>query len=153
MPRQFPNSTDQGVDRTDDPSVVYLDDKRTQELVSVLATDSAFEIFHRLTRAPEAPSELASEMDVTVQNVLHHLEKLERVGLVEVVDTCYSDKGREMDVYAAVPDPTVVVLGSEDDHSQLRNAVRQIGSAVGAPAVFILLWQAFSDAVDVLRPE
>lgn len=153
MPRQFPNSADHSVDRTDEPSVAYLDDERTHEIVSVLATDSAFEIFRRLTDEPETPSEIAAEMDITVQNVLHHLDKLKATGLVEIVDTCYSDKGREMDVYAAVPEPTVVVLWTQDNNPELRSAFRQIGGAIGAPAVLVLLWQMLSDLIEIIRPD
>jgi predicted transcriptional regulator len=47
-----------------------------------------------------------------VQNVSYHVEKMETAGLITSVDTWYSSRGREMDVFAATSQPLVLV--SED---------------------------------------
>lgn len=140
MPRMFPKRSDTTVERSEDPSVLYVDNQDTQEIVSVLATDTAYEIFQSLNRQPSTASEIASEMDLSVQNTSYHLHNLEDVGLIEVIDTCYSEKGREMDVYAPTRDPKVVVLGPEDDQATLRRAFSQIAGIIGAPAIVISAW-------------
>lgn len=44
----------------------------------------------------------------------YHLTRLQAVGLVEVVGTWYSKKGREMAVYGAKNDPMVIFAGEAD---------------------------------------
>lgn len=136
----FPDRSEMTVEQTEDPSVLYVDNQETREIVSVLSTDTAYGIFQLLNQQPSTSSEIASEMDLSVQNTSYHLHNLEEVGLIEVVDTCYSEKGREMDVYAPTRDPKVVVLGTDDNQTTIRRAFSQMAGVIGAPAIIISLW-------------
>lgn len=78
------------------------------------------------------PSELAEQVDTSIQNVQYHLEKLESAELIEVADTWYSEKGREMSVYAPTNGPLVVFPGSADDAFDLEQVLK---GAVGAVAI------------------
>jgi len=148
MARQLPDRTDPTIERTDDPSVVYLDDSRTEQVVAALSSDSGLSTFRLLNEQPLTASEIAAELGVTVQSVGYHLENLREAGLIEVVDTCYSEKGREMDIFAVTSDPTVLVLTAESDRSHLRNAFMQIAGAVGTVGVLAAVWQRFADTVE-----
>ncbi|NIU66678.1 MAG: ArsR family transcriptional regulator, partial [Actinobacteria bacterium] len=66
------------------------------------------------------------------QNAQYHLGRLEDAGAVEVVDTVYSEKGREMKVYAPADEPLVVVAGGESETSSLRAAITTLLAGVGA---------------------
>jgi hypothetical protein len=52
-----------------------------------------------------------------------------------VVDTAYSEKGREMNVYAPTDRPLVVYAGKEEETSGLRAALSRLLGAVGALAL------------------
>ena len=63
-------------------------------------------------------SEVADRIDSTVQNVSYHVKRLEGAGLVSPVDTWYSTKGREMDVFGATSQPLVLFTDGSDSGSE-----------------------------------
>ncbi len=150
MAKLFPSRGTSSVDRDGEPSVLYVDSDEAAEVISTLSGETAMAVFRALTDQALTASELAEELDASVQKVSYHLENLEAAGLVEVVDTCYSEKGREMDIYAVASRPTVLVLGSREDRGTLRQAFGQLAGAVGITAVGIAAWQSLSGALDAL---
>jgi hypothetical protein len=77
-----------------------------------------------------------------------HLERLEEAGAVEVVGTAYSEKGREMDLYAPADQPLVIFAGREEQSSGLRAALRRLVGGVGALAFgAVLVQEAFGEGV------
>lgn len=150
MAKLFPSSQKPSVDRDGDPSVLYVDNEEAAEVISTLSGERAMAVFRALTEDPLTASELAAELDASVQSVSYHLENLEEAGLVEVVDTCYSEKGREMDIYAVANRPTVLVLGNSEDRVGLRRAFGQLAGALGISAVGVAAWQFLSGALDAL---
>jgi DNA-binding transcriptional ArsR family regulator len=145
MARLFRSEEEASVDRDGEPSVLYADDEAVGRICAALSADSALAIFRLLTDRPLAASEVAGELDLSVQNACYHLQKLRDAGLIEVVDTCYSEKGSEMKIYAVTSDPKVLVLGSEEDGRSLRRAVGQLSAAVGVPAVLVAAWRSLAD--------
>lgn len=84
-------------------------------VIDALASRTARSILAALYEEPRPPSEVAATVDTSTQNVNYHLRKLREAELVEVVDTWYSSKGAEMDVYAPAADPLCVFVGAPDD--------------------------------------
>ena len=150
MSRLLPTGTDSSVDRSGDPSVLYVDSDQTQNVISTLSSDTAYEIFRQLDEQPLTPSEVADRLDISVQNASYHLENLQEANLVEVIDTCYSEKGREMDIYALTSDPKVLILGSESDQASVQRAFGQLAGAVGISAVFIAASQSLAGVIEAL---
>lgn len=148
MARQIPQSTDVHVEQRDDPSVLYLDDEQTRTVVSALSSDTGHSVFRLLTQEALSASEVADELDVTVQSVGYHLENLQQADLVEVIDVCYSEKGREMELYAVTSDPKVLVLASQSERSHLRHAFAQMAGAVGISGVLLACWHYVSTAFE-----
>lgn len=99
---------------TEDLRALYLDSDDAGELISALSSETARSILVALHDHPATASELADHVGTTVQNVRHHLDSLREADLVRAADTRYSSKGREMDVYAPVDRPLVVVVGNEE---------------------------------------
>ena len=150
MAKLFPSRGKPSVDRDGEPSVLYVDSDEAAEVITTLSGETAMAVFRALTDQALTASELAEELDASVQKVSYHLGNLEGAGLVDVVDTCYSEKGREMDIYAVANRPTVLVLGSREDRGSLRQAFGQLAGAVGISAVGIAAWESLSGALDAL---
>jgi DNA-binding transcriptional ArsR family regulator len=98
------------LDSPEPPDAVSIDDG---DILDALASVTARRIVCRLREGPAVKSELAAKADVSIQVVSYHLDRLEAAGLVAVVGTTYSEKGREMDVYAVTTDSIVVELCGE----------------------------------------
>lgn len=132
-----------GPDTTPDagPRVIGLDGEEADDLLTAMSSDTARELLSVLHSEPAAPSELADQVGTTLQNTQYHLEKLENAGAVEVVDTVYSEKGREMNLYAPADEPLVVVAGGASETATLRSAIGALVSGLGIIGLLAVLVQ------------
>lgn len=103
------------VERDTESQIVSLDDADSDAVFTVLSSDAARSVLRELYQGPATQSELADRVDTSIQNVSYHLGNLVEADLVDVVDQWYSEKGREMDVYAPSGSPLVLVVGGDED--------------------------------------
>ncbi|SFF80955.1 Helix-turn-helix domain-containing protein [Halopelagius inordinatus] len=122
-------------DEDKEPRVVGIDSEDAEDLLSAISSDTARSILAELHEEPATPSEVADRADTSIQNAQYHLGKLGDTGLVEEAGTAYSEKGREMTVYAPADRALVVVAGQEDDTSGLQTALSQLLGGLGVVAV------------------
>ena len=120
MSSLLPSDTDHSAVDEDggDLRVLPLDDDEAARLINCLTADTARAALAALQRDSATASELADAVGTSLQNVRHHLDSLRDAGLVRVVGTRYSVKGREMKVYGTTEDSLVVCVGKESE--QLR---------------------------------
>jgi DNA-binding transcriptional ArsR family regulator len=140
----LPTDTDATVERSDDPAVLSLEDDATRDVIDVLSAQTAYDIFSLLNEQPATPARIAEELDHSVQNVHYHLSNLQAAGVIEITDTCYSEKGREMDVYVVAQDPTLILLGTKDDRPCLKRAFKSFASVLGPPSILLAAGEAVS---------
>lgn len=135
-------------DEAGDLRVLWLDDDDADTLIGSLSSETARSLLTAVHEEPRTASELADVVDTSLQNVRHHVGKLEDAGLVEVTETRYSVKGREMNVYGPVRDSLVVCVGREDDRGSFLESLKRLVGAGAALAVGALFVQwAFDTAV------
>lgn len=129
-----------------DVRVLEIDD--ADHLIESLSSETARAVLSALHQDTATASELADTVDTSLQNVRHHLDTLIEADLVRVVDTQYSVKGREMDVYGPVEDALVVCVGGDSETDSL---VDQLSELVGATALLavasIVVQYGFETAV------
>lgn len=82
------------------------------DVLEALGSATARRVLYALRETPAVKSEIATRADISIQVASYHLDRLESAGLVGIVGTTYSEKGREMDVYAMATDSIVVELCS-----------------------------------------
>lgn len=109
-----------------EPRVVDLDSEAADDLITALSSETARNILATLHEEPAPPGELADSVDTSLQNAQYHLEKLENAGAIEIIGTAYSEKGREMSVYAPADSPLVIFAGEKEHASGLRAAVSRL---------------------------
>ncbi|GGC56703.1 ArsR/SmtB family transcription factor [Haloferax sulfurifontis] len=132
----LPSTPDTSAADESSPRVIGLEDDEASELLSALSSGTARRVLAALHEEPTNAAELAERVDTSLQNVQYHLRKLDDAGLVEVVDTVYSEKGREMKVYAPADRPLVVVAAGEETRTGLAS---MLTSLLGGVAVLGLL--------------
>lgn len=118
-----------------DIQVLGVDEDETADVFEALSTDTARRILTAIYDEPAPPSNLADRLDLSLQTVSYHLDNLEGAGVVQVADTWYSEKGREMDVYAPADDPVVVFVGTEERKTGFLDILKRL---VGATGVLLL---------------
>jgi DNA-binding transcriptional ArsR family regulator len=131
----LPSSSDASGPASDDPRVVGLDSDDADRLLAALSSRTARQLFAALHEEPATPSALADRVDTSLQNVQYHIEKLADAGVIEVTDTVYSEKGREMKVYAPADRALVVFAGRQEESRGLKAALKSLLGGVGLLAV------------------
>ena len=139
----LPSSPDPSVEDGGEPRVIGVDSEDAEDLLSALQSETAREVLGALYDDPATPSALAEAADTSIQNVRYHLDKLADADLVEVADTVYSEKGREMNVYAPADRPLVVVAG-DDETGGIRTALASLLAGVGLLGVIGAIINAVS---------
>ncbi|MFB6146796.1 MAG: ArsR/SmtB family transcription factor [Halobacteriaceae archaeon] len=117
-----------------EPRVVDLGGEDAEDVFAALGPGTARALLAAVHEEPRTASDLADELDTSVQNVRYHVEKLQTAGLVEVVDTWYSSRGAEMDVYGPACGP-VVVAPPAASTAGLRSALSEALAGVVGLAV------------------
>jgi DNA-binding transcriptional ArsR family regulator len=132
----LPSEPDTSAASEADPRVVGLDDDEAGEVLAALSSETARRLLAALHDDPDSASGVADRAGTSLQNAQYHLGRMRDAGLVEVVDTIYSEKGREMKVYAPADRPLVMFAGGEsaDERGGLRDRLRGILGAVGVLA-------------------
>ena len=135
---------------TNDIRVLSLDD--ADGVIGSLASETARSILQSLHNEPATASDLADSADTTIQNVGHHLESLQAADLVEVVETRYSVKGREMDVYAPTDDRVLVCV--DDGESGLIDSLQElVGVTAALGVVSAIVQRSFRTTSVTAAPE
>ena len=140
----LPSRPDTSAADDGEPRVVGVDSDDADEVLAALSSSTARELLTALHDEPGTASDLADRVDTSLQNVQYHLGNLEDAEIVEVIDTAYSEKGREMKVYAPVDQPLVVFAGDGETETGLRAALSRLIGGLGAVAGGGLLVQALA---------
>jgi len=127
------------------PRVVDVESEEADAVIAALSSKTARTLLNELHDDPAPPADLAERADTSVQNAKYHLDKLQDAGAIEVVDTAYSAKGREMDVYAPADQPLVIYAGDADTRGTLRSALSRLLGALGILAMASFVVQAVAD--------
>ncbi len=127
----LPSSSDVEPPSGGTPRILGVDSDDADDLLGALSSDTARGLLSELHDQPATASELSDRADTSLQNAQYHLKKLEDADLITAVDTIYSEKGREMKVYAPSDGPLILFAGREEQTTGLKDALsRVLGVAV-----------------------
>ncbi|AQL42477.1 hypothetical protein BV210_07025 [Halorientalis sp. IM1011] len=139
----LPSEPDTSAAEEAEPRVIGVDSEDADDVLSALTSETARQVLSELHDDPAPPAALSERVDTSLQNVQYHLEKLEDAGAIEVIDQIYSEKGREMNVYAPADRPLVIMAGgNDDDRSSLRTALSRFLGSLGIVGIASLAIQA-----------
>jgi DNA-binding transcriptional ArsR family regulator len=126
-----------------DSRVLSIEAAGTTGVFDCLSSATAREMVALLHEEPRTASELAEFLDTSLQNFKYHLGKFQNAYLVEVVDTEYSARGVEMDVYAPT-DEALVLHGCQPGPSEnsLRDLLRGVLGTLSLLAILSLVVEA-----------
>ena len=85
---------------TEEVIVLEPGDERAQKIGKAIGSPTANEILHILAEGPKSATDLTEVLDIPMGTLKYHIENLLDAGLIEITETRYSVKGREVKVYA-----------------------------------------------------
>lgn len=130
MARLLPSTPDVSIG-DQEPRVVDVSEEDADELFAALSSGTARSVLASLHEDPATTSELAESIDTSLQNVQYHLSNLQEADLVHVADTVYSEKGREMNVYAPASEPLVLFAGQSTREDGIKTALKRLLGGYG----------------------
>jgi DNA-binding transcriptional ArsR family regulator len=110
----------------DTTQLVGLTDEAADEVFSTLSSVTARTMLEALYETPQSPADLRDITDTSLQNIHYHLTNMENAGLIEEVDTWYSEKGAPMSVYAPSSRAVLVMASTSADRSLLRDLLSRV---------------------------
>lgn len=128
------------IEETGDRSidVIGTGQDREDQLFEALAGETAREIYKLIQEEARTPRDLADEIDTSIQNIHYHVDNLNDSGLIEPVDTWYSEKGVEMTVYGPTSAPLVISFGSEQEQQEIKDVLKRTFGGIAVLAVVSL---------------
>ena len=148
----LPSTSDASPAEDADPRVVGVDSEDADDVLAALSSATARQLLAALHDDTATPSELADAVDTSLQNTQYHLGNLEDAEVVEVVDTVYSEKGREMKVYAPADQPLVLFAGQEEETSTLKSALSRLLGGVGVVGAASVALHSLAGEMSVAPP-
>jgi DNA-binding transcriptional ArsR family regulator len=88
---------------------IGVHDERAKELAQILTSDKALAILHLIEDQALSISEIARELDIPISTVSYHMERMLRVGLVEVAGRKYGKRLQEVKLYRASNKPILLL--------------------------------------------
>ena len=105
---------------------------QAQKIAKAMASPTAGDLFNTLSDGPLTATALAEQTGFPLTTVKYHLNNLLDADLIEVVDSRWSEKGREMKIYG-VKDQVVVLAPRK--RPDVRQIVERYGVIAGAVTV------------------
>nr|WP_297506322.1 winged helix-turn-helix domain-containing protein [Thermococcus sp.] len=124
---------------------IEVDDERAKELAQILMNDKAIAILRLLQERELSISEIARELNMPISTVSYHVEKMARVGLVEVAGKKYGKRLQEVRLYRASERPILLVPGKvikKKGPSLVLDRLRVISLVVAVGLSAVAYWLA-----------
>ncbi|MCZ7372738.1 MAG: winged helix-turn-helix domain-containing protein, partial [Candidatus Methanoperedens sp.] len=104
-------------DKGDEKLLILPLGEESKKITQVISNDTARQIIELLADAPLSASDIAERLHVPLTTIVYNLENLQNVGLIKVERIKYSEKGREVKIFAPVRKLIVVVPERTDKKS------------------------------------
>ena len=127
--------------------------EESKKITQVITNDTARQIMELLAEHSMSASGIAKQLDVPLTTIKYNLENLVDVGLAKIERIKYSEKGRQVKVYAPVRKLIVVVpekLGSSSITEILKKYLGVILTAVFASGFIELLTSTFTSSKSMM---
>jgi predicted transcriptional regulator len=98
--------------------------EESKKLTQVISNDTARKIIELLADAPLSATDIGDRLQAPLTTIAYNLENLESVGLVKVERIKYSEKGREVKIYAPVR-KLIVVVPEKTDRKSVNDIIRK----------------------------
>lgn len=98
--------------------------EESKKITQVISNDMARKIIELLADAPLSASDIAERLQTPLTTIVYNLENLESVGLIRVEKIKYSEKGREVRIYAPVR-KLIVIVPEKTDRKSITDILRK----------------------------
>jgi DNA-binding transcriptional ArsR family regulator len=127
----------------EDIIVLEPGDERAQKIGRAISSQTASDILHLISEEPRTASELTDALQIPMSTIKYHLDNLLSAGLLEIRETRYSVKGREIKVYAVRNQLVIVAPKLANIRSILMKYASLFGVVILATLVMLAVLPGF----------
>ena len=89
--------------------IIEINDETAKLLAQIITNEKALAILHAVEEEPKSLTQIAEELGFPLSTVSYHIDRMLRVGLVEVAGKKYGKKLQEVKLYRASNKPILIV--------------------------------------------
>ncbi|MDD4255861.1 MAG: helix-turn-helix domain-containing protein [Methanofollis sp.] len=120
---------------TEEVVVLEPGDERAKKIAKAMASQTANDILSDLKEGPLSAAEIADHLSIPITTLKYHIENLADAGLIKIVRTKWSSKGREMKVYGLTDTLLIVAPQVKDIRAILLKYASLFGVIVFATVI------------------
>lgn len=140
--------------------IVFLEpgDEQAQKIARAMGSPTACDLLRGLAGGPKSTTALAGDLQIPLTTAKYHLGNLLDAGVIEVVDTRWSAKGREVKLYGMKNQVYVVAPARQSAIGMMKKYAATLGLFIAGTAVLSLYLPmlqphyAYADDLVVLGP-
>lgn len=103
-------------------NTIDIHDEKAKELAQILMNEKAIAILHLVEDRALSISEISRELNLPISTVSYHIDKMLKVGLVEVAGKKYGKRLQEVKLYRASNKP-ILLVPRKSVHSVRKKAI------------------------------
>ena len=122
-------------------NVVLLEpgDERAQKIAKAMSSQTASDILQLLAESPQSLTGITERLAIPLTTAKYHTENLLDAGLIQVSETKYSVKGREIKIYSLTNQLLIVAPRQSNVHSLLLKYASLFGIVIFGSLVIAIL--------------
>lgn len=132
--------------------LVSLDDEKSKKIANIVSNDTCRKILDYLGEKDASETDIAKSLSMPLSTVHYNIQNLHSLGLVEIKDFIWSDKGNKINVYKVAKKFIVIAPKGEQIGSSLRNLLPAAIISIGAAAI-VYVFSGFQKAAPAILPE
>jgi hypothetical protein len=130
-------------------NVVLLEpgDERAQKIAKAMSSQMASDILQLLAESPQSLTGITERLAIPLTTAKYHTENLLDAGLIQVSETKYSVKGREIKIYSLTNQLLIVAPRQSNVHSLLLKYASLFGIVIFGSLVIAILSPFFERGI------
>ncbi|WP_226928625.1 helix-turn-helix domain-containing protein [Halomicrobium sp. ZPS1] len=123
----------------DEPVIAGIEDEDADQLFDALSSEMSRAVLAACYDDGRTRSELADDLETSIQNISYHVDKLESAGLLEPVETRYGANGSEVLVYEPSKQAVVIAAGETTFVDRLSEAIDTLFAPVALAGLLAIV--------------
>jgi DNA-binding transcriptional ArsR family regulator len=115
---------DNEIESRDEKLLILPLGEESKKITQVISNDTARRIIELLADSSLSASDISQRLNAPLTTITYNLENLESVGLVKIEKIKYSEKGREVKIYAPVR-KLIVLVPEKTDRKSVADLIRR----------------------------
>ncbi len=120
--------------------IVFLEpgEEQAQKIAKAMSSPTAGDLLRSLSDTPKSTTALAEELHIPLTTAKYHLGNLLDAGVIEVADTRWSAKGREIKIYSLKNQILIVSPGRQSAIGMMKKYAATLGVFIAGTALLTM---------------